>query len=320
MRSLVVGFWELIYVQPDEVATALQLAMLLEVSAYPKPGNVHRTRDFEDTRFEHFLASASALYSIWRMGAQRGSLAIRNRRLMYGDLILRGCREMLRWQRGGNTSLGVILLLTPISIAAGLTNRRPRSDVSTLRKALSMVLKSGTPWDTAYIYRAIREVSPGGVGRTKELDVMDEDSQVKILEEGVTSLRVFEESAFRDSIAREWVTNFSITFTIGYPAFMEELESCGDVNVATVDTFLRILAEVPDTLIARKVNPEAALKVSRMAERIVKEGGLKTPKGLRMARRFDNLLRGKGNMFNPGTTADLTCSSISIALLAGFKP
>ncbi|WP_455363487.1 triphosphoribosyl-dephospho-CoA synthase, partial [[Eubacterium] cellulosolvens] len=39
----------------DEIAAALQLAVLLEVSAYPKPGNVHRTRDFELTRFEHFL-------------------------------------------------------------------------------------------------------------------------------------------------------------------------------------------------------------------------------------------------------------------------
>ena len=311
----------MIYAQPDRVATALQLAMLLEVSAHPKPGNVHRTKDFKDTRFEHFLASASALYPIWRAGAQRGlNLAIRNRRLIYGDLILKGCREMLRWQSGGNTSLGAILLLTPMSMAAGFAARSIHPNLSTLREALLKVLESGTPWDTIYIYKAIREVSPGGIGRMAELDVMDEGSPAKILEGRITPLKVFEESAFRDSIAREWVTSFSITFTIGYPTFMDELERCGDVNVAAVNTFLKILAEVPDTLIARKVNFKVALRVSQMAERIVKEGGLRTLKGLRMTRRLDGLLRRRGNLFNPGTTADLTCSSIGVALLTGFKP
>ena len=42
----------------DHVSRCLQLAILLEVSAYPKPGNVHRTADFQETDYEHFLASA----------------------------------------------------------------------------------------------------------------------------------------------------------------------------------------------------------------------------------------------------------------------
>ena len=33
----------------DYVARSAQLAMLLEVSAYPKPGNVDRTHDFRAT-------------------------------------------------------------------------------------------------------------------------------------------------------------------------------------------------------------------------------------------------------------------------------
>ncbi|MGC8962266.1 MAG: triphosphoribosyl-dephospho-CoA synthase, partial [Candidatus Bathyarchaeia archaeon] len=130
--------------EPDRVASALQLAMLLEVSGYPKPGNVHRTRDFKDTRFEHFLASASALYQVWRMGAQRGlHLSMGARRLVYGDLILKGCREMMGWQRGGNTSLGVILLLTPMSLAAGLSIRLSHLTAQTLRENICKVLNSG---------------------------------------------------------------------------------------------------------------------------------------------------------------------------------
>ena len=44
----------------EEVAAAAQLACLLEVSA-PKPGNVSPGRDFHDTRYEDFLASAVAI-------------------------------------------------------------------------------------------------------------------------------------------------------------------------------------------------------------------------------------------------------------------
>ena len=46
-------------------ASSGQLAMLLELSAYPKPGNVHRTRNFNDLRFEHFLGTIPGLYPLF---------------------------------------------------------------------------------------------------------------------------------------------------------------------------------------------------------------------------------------------------------------
>ncbi|MHC1580300.1 MAG: triphosphoribosyl-dephospho-CoA synthase, partial [Methanopyraceae archaeon] len=52
--------------EADEIAASLTLGALLEVSGWPKPGNVHRTRDHDDTRFEHFLASAVAAYPVLR--------------------------------------------------------------------------------------------------------------------------------------------------------------------------------------------------------------------------------------------------------------
>ena len=42
---------------PDEIAKIAQIASVLEVSGYPKPGNVHRTRDYDDMVFEDFLIS-----------------------------------------------------------------------------------------------------------------------------------------------------------------------------------------------------------------------------------------------------------------------
>ena len=40
-----------------KAAERAQLALMLEVCAYPKPGNVDRCHDYAETRLEHFLAS-----------------------------------------------------------------------------------------------------------------------------------------------------------------------------------------------------------------------------------------------------------------------
>jgi len=42
---------------PNEIAKIAQIASALEVSGYPKPGNVHRTRDYDDMEFEDFIIS-----------------------------------------------------------------------------------------------------------------------------------------------------------------------------------------------------------------------------------------------------------------------
>ena len=50
----------------DDLVRCVNLSSLLELSGWPKPGNVHRTSDFEDTRFEHFLAGIIAIQPNFR--------------------------------------------------------------------------------------------------------------------------------------------------------------------------------------------------------------------------------------------------------------
>jgi triphosphoribosyl-dephospho-CoA synthase len=83
-----------------------QLAMVLEVAAYPKPGNVDRDHDFPDTTFEHFLASAVGTYPVLEAAARSRTGA--------GALIHAAAEESLRWQRGGNTHFGAFVLLIPL--------------------------------------------------------------------------------------------------------------------------------------------------------------------------------------------------------------
>ncbi len=308
----------------DYVARSLQLALLLEVSAYPKPGNVHRTRDFDDTKYEHFLASSVALYPCFKEAAEKGARYARGEigitSIGVGELIKDSVDEMLKWQRGGNTHLGAILLLIPFAVGAGMSLAEGGFSVESLRRHVSLVVKRTTPRDAVLVYDAILKAKPGGLGEAPELDVTDEDSKREILERGVTLFEVFRIASPYDSIAREWVTGYSVTFEIGYPYLAELVGRGVDINTAIVNTFLKILSEVPDTLIARKAGLERAREVSLRAKRVLDLGGLMTEQGRRALEELDEYLRDPQHSLNPGTTADLTASSIAVLILSGYRP
>ncbi|MCX8191278.1 MAG: triphosphoribosyl-dephospho-CoA synthase, partial [Nitrososphaerales archaeon] len=124
-----------------------------------------------------------------------------------------------------------------------------------------------------------------------------------------------------------------ISFEIGYPEFVRVYEVTGDINTATVHTFLRILAKVPDTFIARKVGFEftrnvreavkiglpVAEEVSKEAREILRVGGLMSDEGRKRLIILDGRLRGSRKILNPGTSADITGASLMIAILSGLR-
>lgn len=308
----------------EHVAECLQLAVLLEVSAYPKPGNVHRTADFKETRYEHFLASAVALAPSFRNAAQKGVSASQREinfdELEIGRTIKDAVEQVKAWQRGGNTLLGTVILLAPIAAAAGMTLTERRFSLSKLRKNLKLVVESTTPMDAVNVYDAISMAEPGGLGKAPKLDVSDLASKRRILRNNVTLLDVFKISSSWDSVSSEWVNNYSITFDLGYPYFAKTLEKTKDVNVATVHAFLKILSEVPDTLIARKVGAAKAREISAQAKQVLDTGALTTQEGREKLFQFDKKLRDARHKLNPGTTADLTAAVLAVAVLDGYRP
>jgi triphosphoribosyl-dephospho-CoA synthase len=275
---------------PEEVAAAGQLACLLEVSA-PKPGNVSPDRHFHDTRYEDFLASAVAIGPAL---AAAGSRPL-------GATIFAAVDATSRWARS-NTNLGIILLLAPLARAA-------RHGSRALREQVREVLAETTVADAVEVYAAIRRARPGGLGAAATEDVAAAPS---------VSLRdAMGLAAGRDSVAREYTTDFAITFEIGAPALRQARSSGLDWSDATVQTFLRILAAVPDTHIARKLGREAAEAVSRRAREVEEAGGVRTEDGRRALESFDAELRSPTNARNPGTTADLTCAALFVVILEG---
>ncbi len=311
----------------EEISLAGQLATLLEVSGYPKPGNIHRLYDFKDTRFEHFLASAVALGSTLKVMALRGMEArLKMRRvdeIGLGGGINSCVTATKRWHRGRNTLLGTMSLLVPLAAGAGMTVADGElSSLRALRQRTTVAMKSTTVEDAVEFYDAVIAAGAGGLGRLEigAPDVTSPSAKEELRSKGLRLIDVMKVSAKWDGVAREWVGGMKVTFQAGYPTVSTVFEETGDINLATVHCYLTILSQQPDTLIARKLGWETAEKVSKRAEKILAAGGLLTAKGRRLLEDFDLSLRTHDNRYNPGTTADLTAASLMVAILKGLRP
>ena len=121
----------------EDIVRCSQIAMILEVSGYPKPGNVHRTRDFPNTKFEHFLIGAitcgNSLNELVSLSSKIGKGKLDLNELNLGKCILQGVEETINWQRGGNINLGLLLLLAPLSAAAAIVLERGELTVDEVR-------------------------------------------------------------------------------------------------------------------------------------------------------------------------------------------
>lgn len=277
-------------ITPADVAAAGQLACLLEVSA-PKPGNVSPDRHFHDTRYEDFLASAVAIGPALA-GAAKHPL---------GVTIRTAVEATLRWTTS-NTNLGIVLLLAPLARAALSPGGR-------LRERTAAVLSQTTVEDAAEVYQAIRRARPGGLGEAAAEDVARPPS--------VTLREAMALAAERDAIAREYVTDFALTFETAVPALRAAREEGLAWTDAVVDCYLALLDQAPDTHIARKLGPAEAAQVSRRAREIRMAGGVRSAEGRSGLAALDAELRDPRNRRNPGTTADLTCAALFVVILEG---
>jgi triphosphoribosyl-dephospho-CoA synthase len=308
------------------ISKCLQMAILFEVSAN-KPGNVNFIVGFEGTRVEHFLASAVAAAPSFEEAANRG-IAVANGKLNPSEAgmgqLMRDCvADIDSWQRGGNTLLGTVMLFIPLATAAGMTpiHGKGEFDLKKLRENIRIAVEATTAQDAVHLYDAINIANPSGLNCAPDLSVTDSTSKARLVKENISLFRVFQIAAGYDDICYEWVNNFSITFDTAYPYLSNQLSTKGKcLNTAIVHTFLKILAERPDTFISRKVGLEKTITISQDAKNILALGGVETPKGRESILLFDKKLREYGNNYNPGTTADLTAATIAVCTLSGYRP
>jgi triphosphoribosyl-dephospho-CoA synthase len=270
----------------DLLKNQVELACLLEVAA-AKPGNITPAHDFSDTSYTDMVRSALALGPAF---ARR-----RARVRSVGQLIADGVDATSR-VAGTNTNLGIVLMFAPL-VRAEATRRADE----TLRDATERTLARLDVDDAAAAFAAIARASPGGLGDAPEHDVRA-PAQVSLREAMATAVH-------RDSIASEYATGYAIVFDTALPALTEELRAGAATLEAIVSLHLRLLASLPDTLIARKAGVAAAEAVSAGAREVLE--------GDRSLADFDASLRSPDHRLNPGTTADLVAATLLAALLSG---
>jgi triphosphoribosyl-dephospho-CoA synthase len=309
----------------EHVAACLQLAILLEINA-PKPGNVHRNANFHKTNYEQFLASAVAAVPSFKIATMQG-VKVAERKISpsqvgLGRIIKDVIERINAWQHGGNTLLGTIILLSPIAVATGKTLKENKNtfDLQKLRKNIKAIVTATTPEDAVTLYEAIDIAEPGGLNKAPKFDATKPSSKQELLETHTTLFDVFKISAEYDSISNEWTNNYSTVFDTGLPFLKKELATKNNINDAIVHTFLKILAENPDTLIARKVGWKKAKEISDQARQILQLGGSRTNKGKDALAKFDEKLRDSENKLNPGATADLVTATLALHILNGYRP
>jgi triphosphoribosyl-dephospho-CoA synthase len=301
---------------PEAVAGAAQLACVLEASA-EKPGNITPSHDFDDTSYEDMLRSGIALGPELGRAGERG----------VGATVLAAVRAS-RDAAGANTNLGIALLLAPLARAAlgggpprecggagplrervGGGPLRARLGGGPLRERVGEVLRALTVEDARDAYAAIRLAEAGGLEDPVEHDVREEPR--------VTLREAMASAAHRDTIAAEYVNDLAVTFELGLPALADALRVGLRPRDAIVELALRLLATIPDTLIARKRGADAAARVAEGARQVLTAGGARSARGRTALAEFDASLRRDGNALNPGTTADLVTAVIFVALLEG---
>ncbi len=284
---------------PSHIARCAQLAMLLEVSATPKPGNIDRDHNYTDTRFEHFLASAVAVYPVLEKAARSDS--------GIGSLIREAINESSRWQSGGNTHFGAFILLIPLVMAAGKCEEK-----SCLKTRVDNIVKETSVEDAIEFYRAFSE-SKVKVKPVSDLDLGDALSIRKIKEQCLTLYNLMEISGSYDMIAQEWTEGFKKTFDCA-SSIQNKIKKAG-INDAVVLTFMDILSYNKDTFIQTKFDSKKADEVSTRARAIMQKEGKEEI--IDKIYTFDEELLKDG--INPGSTADIIIAGLFVSLFEGMR-
>ena len=262
-------------------AERAQLAMMLEVCAYPKPGNVDRCHDYQNTRLEHFLASVIfARPALEEAEAGVGRI---------GEIIRHAVRDT-NCHEGGNTHFGAFILLIPLIYGKGIPG------------ALTAIEKTDVS-DAVAFYKAFAMTSVK-MNATDDLDVHDPHTLTIIRDREITLLEVMRHSAVNDMVAREWVTGFPLT-----RRGADLLRQFGPGRQAIVNTFLTLLASETDTFIIKKHGTAVAQETLLLAREVLD--------GKRALVDFDADCIERD--INPGSIADILIASLFIALGEGWS-
>ena len=192
----------------EDILRCVNLASLLELSGHPKPGNVHRSKDFNDTRYEHFLAGIAAIQPNFKEYCERifhdpNIIDGKYCNIQMGLFFSNAAEQMMKWQKGGNVLLGHILILGPLLAAATISLRRKKFSFEFFTMTIKKIIEDSAIEDTIYLYQAIRKCNPGGLGEVNKYDLNDDNSISDIRNDRMNLKKIFDFSKDNDLISLE---------------------------------------------------------------------------------------------------------------------
>ena len=271
------------------IIEAYKEACACDVEAF-KPGNVSVYSAGHDMVVEDFLLSSDV-----------SADSISNPDYSLGEKIFYAVKAT-RDAVGCNTNLGILLLCAPLIQAV-----QSKQAGQSLQDALQVVLEHTTVDDAEWVFKAIALAAPGGLGESKEQDVM-EKPKLSLTQ----AMKIAED---RDRIAKQYTTNYKDIFNFSVLRYNDGLSRFGRREWAGVLVFTGLLRQFPDSHIERKYGDkysgwvleqmttvDDALLDSRDPEQL-----------LPMLHEVDRQFKDKG--INPGTTADLTVATVFVVLM-----
>ncbi|MBS0206794.1 MAG: triphosphoribosyl-dephospho-CoA synthase [Planctomycetes bacterium] len=289
------------------LAEQIEICCLMEATAR-KPGNVHPAASFADLTYGDFTSAAVAIGKPLAASQHDG----------LGRAIFEAIHATQRLART-NVNLGIALLIAPL---AAVPARQP------LAEGIQNVLSHTTVDDAEQVYAAIRLARPGGMGTTASQDVNDLPT--------VTLQEAMRLAADRDRIAEQYANDFQFLLGTARPWLIDAWHQSQDpqhfLNIdgyhplpgiapweaAILRLQLTLLADAPDSLVARKCGSETAAELQTRASQLIHGQWPHQPGSGSSLIQFDHWLRADGHRRNPGTTADLIAATLFAAVRDGL--
>lgn len=271
----------------ESLETAVMASFVGEIEAF-KPGNVSVYAEGHGMTVKDFLRSAEVSTSL-----------LCNTEASLGQRVL---ESVLATQKavGCNTNLGMLLLFTPIIMAAESSFKNEAE----LRYNLKSILNRLTRDDAAQVFNAIRIANPGGLGKVESEDVNDAPR--------CSLVDAMQLASHRDFIALQYTNNFKDVFETGFSTIKSFEKLWNSVKWSSVSCYLMFMSSIADSHIQRKYGVKIAEKIKIKSEVVAENffNASDPKKQLNLIQRFDEEL--KAENYNPGTCADLTAASLLI--------
>lgn len=275
---------------PREVANAAASALILGYSA-PMPGSDSRYSDVtaaHEARLLGVPALAAAL-----SGATTSPV---------GETVLEAVSGSL--SVAGYADLRAVGYLAPLARAALLGER------------LGEILGGLSHTDALLFTRALQATGPKSFDQRlgRALDYALSAGREATLRD---AMRFAAAGTPGEPLAREYAQSYEITRELARPALLNALMRVEATRPAFVQAYLEVLSEVPDLDVAQRAGRREAEEASRMANGVLKSGGVYSRRGLQAIANLDGLLRSDGRLVPTATETPVVAAAFLLALEQG---